>query len=163
MADNADPLATYLAAAANSPAAIPQEIVWAMADGLRARQVEKAKFNNIMNYQIAQDTYLRGISLGNMFGVPQHQILPYPGHGNILNIQQTPTGCAPAQPTPAPCPPPRQPRGRWLWPTVAALLLGTAGGLGGYIYGVGDKPKPTTPAAPGVAPHDADVGIEIDG
>lgn len=161
MADNVDPLAAYLAAAAKSPTAIPQEIVWAMADGLRARQVEKAKFNNIMNYQIAQDTYLRGISLGNMFGVPQHQILPYPGHGNILNIQ-TPSGCHPTQPQPAPCPPPRQPRTRWLWPLVAATLLGTAGALGGYIYGQQPKPE-TPPTTVTVTPNDADVGIEIDG
>jgi len=163
-----DAIVAYLRGAAQSNSGIAGPIADALAEGLRAKIGERAKFNNIMNQIVANEGYVHGIRLGKTFGVPLDKIMPYPGYGSVANINVggTTAPAAPAAP-PAPQPEskaaePQKSKSNWLPWAISAGLLAGGTGLGGYLLANKSTQPPAIeqPSGPEIDPS---VGIQIDG
>jgi hypothetical protein len=168
----------YLTRAAETKTAVPDAIVYAMAERMRAGTGERAKYQNVMCWHLANQGYIQAIGLAKTFGMDLMNITPYPGHGSVSNNTNNFQYGVPIQP-PAPpqmpqlppwpttpitaeavaaATPPARKAAWWYW-LLGLALLGTTAGLGGYLYAVCNTP-PTPPSA---VPIDPSVGIEIDG
>jgi hypothetical protein len=168
--DNA--LVEYIKGASQQKTGMPPEMVAVMAEAMRARSAEKIKGMNILNSALADQVHVNALGLAattsRIFGAPLANIMPYPPSGpvNTLTYQIGAPPQQQQQPAPAPAPiylpTPQQPTTParswkdWIWPLVAAGLLGTTGGLAGYLLAGKDSPLPATEIDP-------NVGIEIDG
>jgi hypothetical protein len=170
--DNA--LVEYIKGASQQKTGMPPEMVAVMAEAMRARSAEKIKGMNILNSALADQVHVNALGLAattsRIFGAPLANIMPYPPSGPVNTLtyqigappqQQQQPAPAPAPiylPAPQPAPPAAPVRSwkDWIWPLVAAGLLGTTGGLAGYLLAGKDSPLPATEIDP-------NVGIEIDG
>jgi hypothetical protein len=169
--DNA--LVEYIKGASQQKTGMPPEMVAVMAEAMRARSAEKIKGMNILNSALADQVHVNALGLAattsRIFGAPLANIMPYPPSGPVNTLtyqigappQQQQPAPAPAPiylpaPQPAPPPPPVRSLKDWIWPLVAAGLLGTTGALAGYLLAGDDSPLPATEIDP-------NVGIEIDG